>query len=90
MAYTAYRVQVYMRHGENQTAITGYSGFPNEQFSRSCTWMHACSMVEYVYMGRYSWNGLMHAIGESPVAALVIAHLQFFSKSTQAVKQGMV
>ena len=29
---------------------------------QSCTWMYACSMVVYMYMETYSWNGHMHAV----------------------------
>ena len=30
---------------------------------QSCTWMYACSMVVYMYMGMCSLNGHMQAIG---------------------------
>ena len=50
MAYTANRVQLYMHHAAHQTAVSGMA-------LQSRTWMYACNMVVYMYMGTYSWNG---------------------------------
>ena len=45
----------------------------------------------YLYMGTCSWNGHMQAIGQSPVATVVITHSHVqLHYNTQAEKQGIV
>ena len=71
MAYTVYRVQLYMRHGAHQTAISGYSGFPHYCFSH-VQWIYS-TLQQFPHHGQSLpriWTGTVYTPIIHPVRIL--------------------
>ena len=83
MAYTAYRVKLYLCHGAHQTAISGYSGFPHLRFSH----VHECMHAAWWYI--FKWKDIA-GMGICMQQDSLLWQPMLLHMHAQAEKQGMV